>query len=254
MENLIRNQRKSIGPLWLANWMCFLKVKFGSLVTDARGSIGGVTYSRNHYGPLVRARTTPVNPRTDRQTLVRASIAFLADMWANTLTLAQRTAWNLYGSSVAMTDKLGATMYLTGYNHFIRSNLIAKMIPYPLISAGPTVFELPAQDPTLSVGASEGTQILTCAYDDTMAWATEDAAYMFFFQGKPQNAQRTYFNGPWRLIGSVAGIDPGGPVEPHAAAAAYAMAVGQHQWIYARIMRADGRLSEPFRADTFCAA
>jgi hypothetical protein len=128
------------------------------------------------------------------------------------------------------------------------------MIPYPLIDAGPVIFELPAQDPTFAVTASEATQILTLAYDDTMDWCLEDAGYMFFFQGKPQNAQRNFFAGPWRLIGSVAGIDPGPPVEPHAGAAAFVMAEGQHQWVYARIMRADGRLSEPFRADTFCAA
>lgn len=231
-----------------------MKVLFGGGIVAARGSIAGNTFSRNHYGAFVRARVTPVNPKTARQVQVRAAIAFLAAMWADTLTDVQRIAWNLYGSSVAVLDSLGATMYLTGYNHFIRSNLIAKMVPYPLISAGPTVFELPAQDPSLAVTCSEATQILTCAYDDTMAWATEDAAYMFFFQGKPQNAQRNYFGGPWRFIGSVAGIDPGGPVEPHAAAAAFAITEGQRQWIYARIMRADGRLSAPFRADTFCAA
>ncbi len=231
-----------------------MKVKFGGGIVDARGSIAGNTYSRNHYGAFVRARVTPINPNTARQQVVRAAIAFLAAMWAGTLTAAQRTAWNLYGSSVAMTDSLGATMYLTGYNHFIRSNLIAKMIPYPLISPGPVIFELPAQDPTLSVTLSEATQVLTIAYDDTMAWATETAAYMYFFQGKPQNAQRSSFSGPYRLIGSVAGIDPGGPVEPHAATAAFVVSEGQHQWIYARIQRADGRLSEPFRADNFCAA
>ncbi len=231
-----------------------MKVKFGGGIVDARGSIAGNTYSRNHYGAYVRARTTPINPNTARQVLVRTAIAFLADMWANTLTAVQRTAWNLYGSSVAMVDSLGATMYLTGYNHFIRSNLIAKMVPYPLVSVGPTVFEIPAQDPTLAVTLSEATQVLTIAFDDTMDWATETAAYMFFFQGKPQNAQRNFFGGPWRLIGSVAGIDPGGPVEPHAGTAVFAIAEGQHQWIYARIMRADGRLSEPFRADNFCAA
>jgi hypothetical protein len=254
MNNQIQKQRKDVAPFWLASWMYFLKVKFGGGITDARGSIAGNTYSRNHYGAYMRARVTPVNPNTARQQLVKASIAFLADMWSNTLTAPQRTAWELYGSSVAMIDSLGATMYLTGYNHFIRSNVIAKMIPYPLVSAGPTVFEIPAQDPTLAVSLSEATQVLTIAYDDTMDWATENLAYMFFFQGKPQNPQRNAFSGPWRLIGSVAGVDPAGPVEPHAGTAVFAVAEGQRQWIYARIMRADGRLSEPFRADNFCAA
>lgn len=229
-------------------------VKFGGGIVQMSGSIAGNTFARNRYGNYVRSRTKPVNPNTARQIEVKAAMAFLTDRWANTLTALQRTAWNLYASSVAMKNKLGETVNLSGFNHYIRSNIIAKMVPYPIVDAGPVVFELPAQDPTLAVTCSEATQILTMAYDDTMDWATEDAAYIYFFQGKPQNAQRSFFAGPWRFIGSVAGIDPGGPVEPHAGAAVFAIAEGQHQWIYARIQRADGRLSEPFEADIFCAA
>lgn len=229
-------------------------IKFGAGIIQMLGSIAGTTFARNRSGNYARARTTPTNPNTARQDAVRSAVAFLSDRWAQTLTHAQRVAWNLYGDSVNMKNRLGETIHLSGYNHYIRSNTIAKLIPYPLIDAGPTVFELPAQDPTLSVLAVEATQILTIGYDDTMDWATEDTAYIFFFQGKPQNAQRNFFDGPWRLIGSVGGIDPGGPVEPHASAAAFAIAEGQRQWVYSRIMRADGRLSEPFRADCFVTA
>lgn len=229
-------------------------IKYGGGIIQMSGSIAGNVFARNRSGNYSRARTKPINPNTARQVAVRATMAFLVEMWAETLTGVQRTAWNLYAASVAMKNRLGESIKLTGFNHFIRSNFIANMVPYPLISDGPTVFELPAQDPTLAVTASEATQILTCAYDDTQPWATEDAAYIFFFQGTPQNLQRNFFDGPWRFIGSVGGIDPGGPVEPHAAAADFAMAEGQRQWIYARIMRADGRLSETFRADCFVAA
>ncbi len=229
-------------------------VKFGGGIVAMSGSQAGNVYARNRYGNYVRARTKPVNPNTARQVEVRAAMAFLTDRWAQTLTGVQRTAWNLYAAGVAMKNRLGETINLTGFNHYIRSNFIAKMIPYPLIDDGPVVFELPAQDPTFAVTASEATQVLTLAYDDTMDWATEDTAYMFFFQGRPQNPQREFFAGPWRLIGSVGGIDPGGPVEPHASAAAFAVAEGQRQWVYARIMRADGRLSVPFYANIAVAA
>ena len=231
-----------------------MKIKFGGGIVDARGSVAGNTFSRNHYGAYVRARTTPINPKTDRQIAVRASVAFLSAMWSVTLTAVQRTAWNLYGSSVAMKDSLGATMYLTGYNHFIRSNTIRKMMAWPLVSAGPTIFEIPAHDPTFAVTATEAGQTITTAFDITMAWAVEDDGYIVFFQGKPQNAQRNYFGGPWRYFGGEIGIDPGGPVAPFVYPVQFAIAEGQRQWVYARILRADGRMSEPFRDDTFCAA
>lgn len=254
MENLIKDQRKSIGPYWLASWMYFLKVKFGGTILDARGSIGGNTFSRNHYGAYMRARVTPVNPQTARQTLVRDCVAFCASYWSNTLTSVQRAAWELYGSSVAMTDSLGATIYLTGYNQFMRSNVIYKMVGGTPIAAGPTVFEIPAHDPTLAVTCSEAGQQLSFSFDVTMDWAVETGGIMYLFQGKPQNAQRNYFGGPWRHVGNIGGIDPGGPASPAPYAVDFAVAEGQRQWVYGRIGRADGRLSEPFRADTFCAA
>lgn len=254
MKNLIEKQRKFLTPTWMYSLACFLKIKFGGGLVDARGSIGGNTYSRNHYGAFMRARVTPVNPNTARQQIVKATITFLAARWANTLTAGQRTAWNLYGSSVAMTDVLGATMYLTGYNHYIRSNTIRKMFGEAIIDAGPTVFEIPAQDPTLAITCTEAAQTLSVAFDNAMDWATEDGAFMAHFQGKPQNAQREYFGGPWRVIGLTAGADPGPIVSPEVNPVQFAIAEGQHVWGYSRIMRADGRMSQKIRDDTFCTA
>ncbi|GAI49793.1 unnamed protein product [marine sediment metagenome] len=123
-----------------------------------------------------------------------------------------------------------------------------------IIDAGPIVFELPATDPTYAVTASEATQDITSNFDDTMDWAVEDGAYMFFFGGSPQNAQRNFFAGPWRKFSLVGGADPAGPVEPNVAASQFAVAEDQKLWCYARIARADGRLSVPFRADVIVAA
>lgn len=254
MENLIRNQRKYIAPLWVANWMYFLKVKFGSTITDGRGSIAGVTYSRNHYGAYLRARTTPINPNSTGQQAVRSALAQLSTKWSTTLTAVQRTAWELYASNVAMLDKMGATMYLTGYNHYIRSNVEYQRIFGASIDDGPVIFELPGQDGTFAITASEATQFITVVHDTLMPWAAENGAAMLMYQGVPQNAQRNFFGGPWEYFANIPGIlgAPAGSPSDHAAVKV--MTEGQHQWCYARIIRADGRLSEPFRADTFCAA
>lgn len=229
-------------------------IKFGGGVVQMSGSIGGDTFARNRYGNYARARTKPTNPNTSRQQAVRAAVAFLTQRWSVTLTAVQRTAWNLYADSVNMKNRLGETVHLSGFNHYIRSNATRKTGPTVLIDDGPTIFELPAQDPTFSVSGSEATQALTIAFDDTLPWAVEDGSFLFLFQGKPQNAQRNFFAGPWRFINYVGGIDPGGPIEPHVEIGDFAIAEGQRQWVYGRISRADGRLSEPFRADIAVAA
>ena len=229
-------------------------VKYGGGIVQMSGSIAGNVFARNRSGNYVRARTIPVNPNTDRQNIVRATIAYLADRWAQTLSAAQRTAWNLYADSVSMTNKLGEAINLSGFNHYIRSNSIQRSHSLPVIDNGPVVFELPAKDNTLALTASEATQQLTIAYDAGMDWADEDGGFLIIFQGTPQNPQRNFFDGPWRHIGNHFGADGNPPASPVIMGVQFAIAELQRLWIYARIIRADGRLSEPFRADTFCAA
>lgn len=229
-------------------------VKLGGGVVQISGSIAGNTFARNRSGNYVRARTKPVNPKTAGQQACRAAIAFLVDYWANTLTAVQRTAWNLYASSVAMQNKLGETIYLTGFNHFIRSNSVMARFGGTPIAAGPVVFELPAQDPQFAITISAAAQQVSVTYDDGMDWADENGAFMYFYVGKPQNPQRNFFNGPWKYLGGVAGVNGAPPAPPQLYVPDYVCAEGQHLWCYARIFRADGRISQPMYDDCFVAA
>ncbi|KKK46169.1 hypothetical protein LCGC14_3164300, partial [marine sediment metagenome] len=201
-----------------------------------------------------RARTKPINPNTPRQQAVRATVAFLSDRWSQTLTAVQRTAWNLYADSVTMKNKLGESIFLSGFNHYIRSNVPRKQASSPVVDDGPVVFEIPEKDPTFSTTASEATQQFTNTYDATLDWADENGAHILIYQGQPQNAQRNFFNGPWRFMAGLSGVNGAPPASPFVSAAVFAISELQRIWIYARITRADGRLSEVFRADTFCAA
>jgi len=229
-------------------------VKYGAGVLDMSGSIGGNTFSRNRYGRYVRAKTVPVNPKSTGQQEVRAALAFLTDRWSQTLTGVQRAAWNLYGTNVAMTNALSETVYLSGFNHYIRSNISYKRQFGATIDAGPVIFELPAHDPTFAATASEATQWYSITHDVGMDWADENGAAMFIYQGMPQNAQRNYFGGPWKFMANIPGINgaPAGSPSDHAAIVPFNE--GNHLWLYARIVRADGRLSTPFRCDLFAAA
>ncbi len=229
-------------------------VKYGAGIVDMRGSIGGTTFARNRSGNYARARTKPINPNTGLQIAIRAAMAFLTDRWAQTLTNNQRIAWNLYASSVTVTNRLGESINLSGFNHYIRSNVPRKQSLAPVVDDGPVVFEIPASDPTFATTVSEATQQYTNVYDATMDWADENGALLLIFQGQPQNAQRNFFGGPWRFMAGLSGVNGAPPASPFVTDAIFAIAELQRVWIYARIVRADGRLSEIFRADTFCAA
>lgn len=229
-------------------------IQTGGGIVNISGSVGGDTFSRNRYGRYIRQKSIPVNPNSSGQQAVRSALAALTTIWSTTLTGAQRTAWNLYGSSVAMLNKLGETIYLTGFNHFIRSNLEYLRTFSAHIDAGPVIFELPGQDGTFAITASEATQWISVVHDIALPWADENGAAMFLYQGSPQNGQRNFFGGPWRYMANIPGINGAPAGSPSDHAVTIAIAEGQHLWCYARIVRADGRLSNPFRADCIVAA
>jgi len=229
-------------------------VRFGAGIVQISGSIAGDVHARNRFGNYIRPRTIPTNPNTALQQSTRAALAALTERWSETLTAAQRTAWNLYGTSVAMTNRLGETIYLTGFNHYIRSNLFLQRYGITVIDAGPTTFTLPDQDPALSIAASEATQQATVTFDDTMAWASEDNAYMTVLCGQPQNPQRNFFKGPWKGIRYLSG-NAGAPLaSPLPIGFLYVITQGQRVWVQCRIYRADGRVSQTFGADCIVGA
>ena len=229
-------------------------VKFGGGIIEMRGAIAGTVFSRNSSGNYARAKTTPINPQSPLQTAVRSVMAALTTRWSQVVTAAQRAAWDLYASNVSVLNRLGESVNISGFNHYIRSNANLLRIGETPVDAGPVVFEIPEADPIFAITASEATQEITATFDATAAWALEDGAWLYLFQDAPQNPQINFFDGPWRLLTSIAGVPSTGAVSPDVSDAVFAIAELQREWVYARIQRADGRLSEKFRADTFCAA
>lgn len=254
MDNVFnRDIVMALGPL-LCMTKRFALIKFGGGVVDMRGSIAGTVFSKNRYGQYARARTKPVNPNSTGQQEVRNAISEISTRWSQALSAGQRAAWDLYGSSVTMKNRLGENIFLSGFNHYIRSNSFRVRHSKTPVDDGPTIFELPAADGSFSIAASEGSQQITVTFDDGMDWDNETGGFLVYYQGTPQNAQRNFFDGPWRRLSYTAG-ETGVPVaSPVVEAAVFGVAEGQRQWVYARILRADGRISEPFRYDCFTAA
>ena len=229
-------------------------IKFGGGIVGMSGSIAGTTFARNRSGSYARARTKPVNPNTALQQAIRALMASMTTHWGQTLTAAQRTAWNLYASSVSMKNRLGEAINLTGFNHYLRSNMAIVQAGGTRVDAGPTIFELPAKDSTFAVTISEAAQKLSITFDDAGNWAGEVGGHLIISTGQPQNPQRNFFAGPWRFAGKIDGaVAPPGSPDANIDCS-FVCTELQRVWVRARIARTDGRLSEEFFADTFCGA
>jgi hypothetical protein len=149
-----------------------------------------------------------------------------------------------------MKNRLGETIYLTGFNHFVRGNAVCLRNGGVVILAGPTTLALPEKDPSLAVTASVATQLITITLNEALPWFTTATCFMAIFQGQPQSPTRNFFNGPWKFAGAI----PANQGDPHTVAAPYTLVLGQKVWCYARIQLADGRLSEPMTVSCTVAA
>ena len=224
------------------------------IISAGSGSIGGTTYSHNRYGQYMRGRVVPVNPNSERQDAVRAVFADLAQRWLSTLTTAQRAAWNNYGANVAVKDKLGQDIYLSGLNHYIRSNTALIQAGLTRVDIGPTVFTLPETDPALDAGASEATQNLAVVFDDGLDWVDIDEAALLVHVGLPQNPTINFFGGPYRYAGKIEGDSITPPTTPATVGSPFTIAEDQKIFVRARIVLADGRLSNFFECTFLCAS
>jgi len=98
-----------------------MKMKFGAIVVDGRGKIGGHVASKNRAGAYLRTKVTPVNAQTSSQLTIRSRFTGFSQGW-RALTAAQRDAWNAAVSDFTKTDVFGDIQTPTGFNLFQRLN------------------------------------------------------------------------------------------------------------------------------------
>lgn len=225
-------------------------VKYGAGVIQMSGSIAGDVHARNRYGNYIRPRTKPVNPATERQEAARTVIQMLAEAWRESpMTAAKRQAWKTFADSVNWVNCLGEQITLSGFNMFIRCNAAYVAAGGSWVDDGPTDLGLPPGDPSFAVTISAAAQKLSITFDTNFDWVDEDDAYFSAYMGLPQSASRTFFGGPWRYAGSIAGDSVTPPTSPDANIDCPFVAIeGQQVWCQARIIRADARCSTLFTA------
>lgn len=97
------------------------KIKFGMMMTDARGKLGGQVFSKNRAGAYVRTKVTPSNARTVAQQVSRAILGNLSTGWNGLSDIAVK-AWNGAVNDWKNTDVFGDLKTPSGKNLFIELN------------------------------------------------------------------------------------------------------------------------------------
>ena len=218
------------------------------LATDLSGSLGGIVASHNRGGPYLRNRSIPVNPNTPQQQAVRGFLASLTSLWGDTLTPTQRDDWDTYALNVPIPNAIGEPRNIGGLPMYIRSNVPRLPVSLPRVDDAPIIFNLgDFSNPSVDsfVASAETFNLNFTAADD---WANEDDAAMLLSTSRPQNPSINFFKGPYRSTDAILGNLSTPPTSPVVTLASFAFGEGQRVFVQARVTRADGRLSLPFRA------
>lgn len=118
-------------------------MRFNSpLVSQLRGSMGGVTATQGAAQQFLRAKVAPVVRKTAPQQLRRAQQTLIASTW-KTLTPAQRLAWQVAAQSITVTNALGQPSHPSGFQHYVsvqRNLLLIGLAPTTKPVAWGTIF------------------------------------------------------------------------------------------------------------------
>lgn len=108
------------------------KIKFGMMMTDASGKLGGQVFSKNRGGSYVRTKSTPVNRQSSAQMNVRGIFASISSRWSS-LTESARESFNGFVGDYARTDIFGDLRNPSGKALFQRLNQNALISDQPQI-------------------------------------------------------------------------------------------------------------------------
>ena len=172
-----------------------MKLKFGAIVTDGRGKIGGHVASKNRAGAYLRTKVTPSNPNTVAQAQARGILASLSQGWGQ-LTDSQRQGWNDAVKEWGTTDIFGDIKNPSGINLFVKLNANLISVGLSLLSDVPAKSEVPA---VIVIDASYkiATGNLSISFDSALA-----DGYVALVRATPKlSAGVSFVKSQFRVIG-----------------------------------------------------
>lgn len=180
-----------------------MKLKFGAIVIDGRGKLGGHVFAKNRGGNYMRTKVTPVNPQTARQTAVRALFGSIASAWS-TLTAVQRQSFNDLVEAYASTDIFGDLKNPSGISLHQKLNFNLGNSGQALITTALPPVSVPA---SLLEGAEYEIAGASMSIDNT---ADTTGNKVVIFATAPLSQGTTFVKDKLRQIAVVDGNNGGG--------------------------------------------
>jgi hypothetical protein len=161
------------------------KIKFGMMMTDASGKLGGQVFSKNRGGSYVRTKVTPLNPQTTAQMNVRGIFASISTAWSQ-LTEEARASFNGFIGDYARTDIFGDLRNPSGKNLFQRLNQNLVISGQAQIDVCSAPIEVPFANVVAAIGSIGAEELIV-----TLAGNTTGSKLVFW--ATPSMSQGTKF-------------------------------------------------------------
>jgi len=161
-------------------------IRFGGGVVDARGSVAGNVFTKTKAGATLRSRRKPIRRKTNSQILRRSAASRMTHYWGETLTAAQREAWNLYALNTGWTNKLGESINIGGLGAFVRLNTLLILMAEAVRAPAPTAYGHASG--TISVLSAVPEEEFITMAEPSIGWSKDlDNDFLVIFQTMPQS-------------------------------------------------------------------
>lgn len=180
------------------------KIKFGQIISEARGKIAGMVFSKNGSGSFIRQKVTPINPSSLRQQQARSYLIAASKAWA-VLSETIHKQWNTVTTTFKKQNSIGDTYTVSGFNLFVSRFSNALNV----LSAAPTTY--PGNDDahiftSLTGSIARPADIMTIVFAPAIP-ASDTVEIM---ATPPISLGKTFVRSEYRRIGfaTVASISP----------------------------------------------
>jgi hypothetical protein len=138
-----------------------MKVKFGAIITDGRGKLGGHYAASNHSGTHLATRKKSIRRFGVSVGVSKTTQATNVQLWA-TLTMLEQQQWSQDANNYTYIGRMGDTIRLTGQQHFIATNNnLAAIGTAPITIPGAKQGYAP---PAFTLTANTGGSLITLTY------------------------------------------------------------------------------------------
>lgn len=174
-----------------------MKIKWGALVVDGRGKLGGHVAAQNKGGSYLRTKVTPSNPQTVAQTSVRSIFASISQAWSG-LTAAQIVAWNAAVEDWKKTNIFGDLKLPSGKALFQRLNQELVTVGEALLTLPPAKVDSPEAIVTAAQFDITNTTLTLTGVDPAGSFAIK------LFSSGPVSNGTTFVKNLMRMVGYTA--------------------------------------------------